>query len=227
MNNSIKRVASIVLAVLGLAALVPTAQADTISCPHTKIRREVTTPLPSGWWNTPYVNSLQNTRVVTIGGRTALQCQYGEAGNIQRYAPDNQNCEAVAGGFRCTRASAGLRTFSTGLIDIPQTYLADLDRGRVTQPGADIWFQAETRNLLYIVPKNGARIGISGTRNRGYEGCRSARMSTNRISLRDIPVGTYVCVRTNEGRISEFRVNAVSPGSPKTLTIGYTTWAEN
>lgn len=39
-----------------------------------------------------------------------------------------------------------------------------------------------------------------------------------------MPVGPYVRVRTNEGRISQFRVNAVSGGPPKTLKLGYTTW---
>jgi hypothetical protein len=37
-------------------------------------------------------------------------------------------------------------------------------------------------------------------------------------------VGSYVCVRTNEGRISQFRINAISSGSPRTLSLGYTTW---
>lgn len=217
-------VAAFILAFAGILLASAAAQARNITCPLAQIRREVVSPLPNDWWSTPHVNSLQNTRVVTIGGRVALQCQYGEAGNIQRYAPANQTCQAVPLGFQCSQAARGFRTFSTGQIDIPQTFVADLDRGIRTQAGADIWFQAVSRDLLYLVPRNGARIGISGRRNRGYEGCRSARMAPDRISLRDVPVGTYVCVKTNEGRISEFRVNSVSGGSPKTLTIGYTTW---
>ena len=39
-----------------------------------------------------------------------------------------------------------------------------------------------------------------------------------------VAVGTYVCVKTNQGRISEFRMNHISGGSPKKLKIGYTTW---
>jgi len=45
-----------------------------------------------------------------------------------------------------------------------------------------------------------------------------------RQHLEDVPVGTYVCVRTNEGRYSQFRVNQFTPGYPHTLKIGYTTW---
>ncbi|KMW56661.1 Serine/threonine protein kinase [Candidatus Rhodobacter oscarellae] len=198
------------------------AAAATIACPHTQIRREVTTALPSGWWNTPIVNSLKSTRVQNIGGKPALICDYGPAGTIQRYAPEGQSCTARGRGFTC--ASAGPRTHSTGPLDIPQTYLADLDRGQVTQHGADIWFQAETASRLYLVPRNGAKLGVGNRRNRGYAGCSGARYSNARVSLGDIPVGSYVCVRTNEGRISQFRVNGLTGGSPKTLKLGYTTW---
>ena len=80
------------------------AVAETISCPHDQIRREVTTNLPDGWWNTPIVNSLQDTQVTEIGGKTALQCIYGSAGRIQRNAPDGASCTATNTGFSCLSA---------------------------------------------------------------------------------------------------------------------------
>jgi hypothetical protein len=204
------------------------AKAETVTCPHSQIRREVTTALPGGWWNTPIVNSLTEARVTKIAGRAALQCLYGPAGSIQRYAPDGATCRVTGRQFRCERASAsgsGARTFSTGPLEIPQTWTADLDRGSVGRgAGVDIWIQAETAELLYVAPRNGAKLGLGNRRNRGFDGCRAGRFSADRVSLRDMPVGSYVCVRTNEGRISQFRVNAVSGGSPKTLKLGYTTW---
>lgn len=211
-----------------VAAPAAPATAETIACPHSQIRREVTTALPGGWWNTPIVNSLTKARVTNIGGRAALQCLYGAAGSIQRYAPDGATCRVTGRQFRCDRASAsgsGARTFSTGPLEIPQTWTADLDRGSVGRgAGVDIWFQAETAELLYLAPRNGAKLGVGNRRNRGFDGCRAARFTADRVSLRDMPVGSYICVRTNEGRISQFRVNAVSGGSPKTLKLGYTTW---
>lgn len=213
------------LALTGLAALSGPALAERINCPHDQVRREITTPLPSGWWNTPIVSRLSETRVITVGGRRALQCVYANSGSIQRYAPEGANCRAVSGGFECDTAPSGPSTFSSKALNIPQTYTADLDRGSVgAGAGADIWFQAETAELLYITPRNGARLGVGNRANRGYAGCSAARFSTDRVSLRDIPVGSYVCVRTNEGRISQFRVNAISGGSPRTLSIGFTTW---
>ncbi len=214
---------AVVAAAAALTLIPVQALAERINCPLPQIRREVTTALPSGWWNTPIVNSLVETRVITIGGKVALQCLYGGAGSIQRYAPEGANCTASGGGFDCV--AAGPRTFSTGPLNISQTWTADLDRGLVgDNAAADIWFEAETATLLFITPRNGARISVSGRRNRGRDGCAGAHFSANRFSLSDLPVGTYVCVRTNEGRISEFRVNGLSGGSPKTLSIGYTTW---
>lgn len=227
--RSISAASVLVAGIAGGAVLQSGTHAEaatrTISCPVEKARREVTTALPDVWWSTPIVTSLRTTKVVEIGGRTALQCDYGPSGKIQRYAPRRATCEARPNGFRCeTRAAAGPRTFSTGEVNIPQTYLADLDRGRVGSAGADIWFQAETRELLYLAPRNGAQFGVGNRSNRGYRGCSRARYTTERVSLRDIPVGSYVCVKTNKGRISQFRVNRISGGSPKSVTIGYTTF---
>lgn len=115
-------------------------------------------------------------------------------------------------------------TYSTGPLVIPQTWLADLDEGHVDSTGADIWIEAETASLLYVTPRNGAKIAVGDRSNRGFDGCSAASFSSARVSLADIPVGSYVCAKTNEGRISQFRVNAISGISPKNLSLGYTTW---
>jgi hypothetical protein len=44
------------------------------------------------------------------------------------------------------------------------------------------------------------------------------------VAFNTLSVGDYICAATSEGRVSQFRINAITPGSPKTLTIGYTTW---
>jgi hypothetical protein len=216
--------------VLGLATLAgftapSSAQAQSISCPLEKIRLEVTTRLPSGWWNTPQVNVLQNTRVITLGGKKTLQCDYGSAGRIMHLAPAGRTCAAVSGGFNCLApAVARPRTFNSQAVTLRQTYLADFDRNSSSNSAADIWFQAETRDLLYLVPRNGAQIGVGNRRNRGFDGCSTARFTSSRVSLSDVPVGSYICMKTNEGRISQFRMNNISGGSPKVLQLGYTTW---
>lgn len=226
----------LVLALAAAAALLTgfatVAKADYIQCPLQQARRTITDQLPNGWWTTPIVDRLSDTKVRDIGGKPALICYYGASGSVQREAPRRQVCQAVRGGFNCERrpgpGGGGQpgrpQTYSTGGIDVPQTFMFDLDRGAVARQGADFWFQAETRALLYLVPQNGAQIGVGDRSARGYDGCSRARMTRNRVSLSDLPVGSYICVRTNEGRVSQFRVNALTQRSPKTLSIGYTTW---
>jgi hypothetical protein len=217
-----------------ITALAGQAAAATIDCPATQVRREITTPLPGGWWNTPIVDRLSDTRVVNIGGRPALQCVYGQAGSVQRNAPVGETCTATPRGFVCRPLRPPVpppppprpaETFSTGPVSLPQTYLVNLDNGNVTSgPQADLWFQAETATRLFLAPQNGAMIAVGDRSNRGFAGCSRAAFSSARVPLAAVPVGSYVCVRTNQGRISQFRVNGISGGPVKTLQLGYTTW---
>jgi hypothetical protein len=133
-----------------------------------------------------------------------------ESNNLRSYTID------IVGGAPVTHA--------TGALDIPQTYFADLDEGAVTESGADIWFEAETATERYVNPRNGATIVKVGTGGISRDMCASAALSTARININDLPSGTYVCVRTNAGRVSGFRVNATVGASPGTLKIGFTTW---
>lgn len=215
---------------LALVAAPAIAGAAEINCPASQVRREITTPLPGGWWNTPIVNSLTDTAVVTIGGAPALQCRYGPAGSIQRNAPAGLVCSARPGGFSCHPMGpppppATPPTFSTGPVSLPQTYLVNFDSGAVGGgSGADLWFQAVDPTHMFLTPRNGARIAVGDRSNRGFAGCRVAAFSAARVPLAAVPVGSYVCMKTNAGRISQFRVNGINPGYPKTLQLGYTTW---
>ena len=219
------------------------AAAETrIDCPLQQAERTIVNKLPQDWWTTPIVDRLSETKIMNIGGQNALVCVYGNSGSVQRNAPAGQSCQAVSGGFVCgggvkvvpqaqiqapqpqQAAPAAAKTFSTGAIAVKQTYLFDLDRGSVGNNGADIWFELDRQNQYLLSPSGGAQVSVSGGRNRGYEGCRTAKFSAGKIPLAKLAVGTYVCVRTNEGRISEFRYNALEGTTVKTLKLGYTTW---
>lgn len=113
-------------------------------------------------------------------------------------------------------------TFSTGPINLPQTFLANLDNGNVGAAGADIWYEAVTAVEKYLTPRNGALLALGDGSNRGYAGCVVEDFSADPIPLEDAPPGTYVCAKTNQGRISQFRVNGFTG---TTMNLGYTTWA--
>lgn len=227
------RYSLLIMVLFGISAGSALAE-TTIRCPLSQATRNITDRLPRGWWTTPIANRLSGTRVQRIGGRPALMCLYGNSGSIQRDAPAGQTCTATRGGFRCVSGSprprrdsgrnSGRDAVASGTITVRQTHMFDLDRGREQTRGADVWFQAESRSLLYLMPQNNARIAVGNRRNRGFEGCSRARFSRNRVSLRDLPVGSYVCAKTNEGRISQFRVEAISRSAPKTLRLRFTTW---
>ncbi len=98
----------------------------------------------------------------------------------------------------------------------------NLDNGSTSGAGRDIWYQAVSALEKYLNPRNGAKISFTNGAQRGYAGCSAATYSNNRVSLWLVPPGSYVCVKTNQGRISEFRLNSYSG---TTMNIGYTTWA--
>jgi len=115
-------------------------------------------------------------------------------------------------------------TYSTGPINMLQSTTADFDHGRVGVPGSDLWFQATSPTHRYLRPINGARMAVGSRSNRGFAGCSHAAFSSHRVRLSRIPVGSYVCMKTGAGRISQFRMNNITGGAVKTIHIGYTTW---
>lgn len=216
---------------------------NDIDCPLTQVRREITTPLPEGWWNTPMVNSLTGAEVQVIGGRRTLVCKYGPAGQIMRLEPRRRNCVANRRGFDCRRARPGFpggpggpgwpggdrpggRSYSEGSVELRQTFQVDLDSGRVGGGGADVWFHAVSPVELYIEPIGGARIANVGGGG-GRRDCRDADLRGARIPLGDLNIGSTVCYRTGDGRMGQFRVTGFSSMGPsRVMRIDYETWNE-
>ncbi|HQA28453.1 MAG TPA: hypothetical protein PLA02_04460 [Brevefilum fermentans] len=113
-------------------------------------------------------------------------------------------------------------TYSTGALEIEQTYTADLDEGLLNGgSGKDLWYQVVSATERYLTPINGAGFAVWGGSAPGMSDCIGASLSTTSIPLSSSLVGTYVCYRTNEGRPGAFRVNELTG---TTIKIGYTTW---
>ena len=172
---------------------------------------------PGAWEVCENVNYTGRCRVVT--------------GDVPNLVPGGWN-DMISSVRRYTGGPGGgsgvPATHSTNTLSVPQTYTFDLDEGGVGGgPDADMWFEAVTAWEMYLTPRNGARMWLGDGSNRGYAGCSSGGpYSPARIALDSFPAGTYVCVRTNQGRYSQFRVNAIlpGPGGTRTLSLGYTTW---
>lgn len=112
---------------------------------------------------------------------------------------------------------------SSGSFEWGSPFSADFDNGTVVVNGGDINYFAPDLVNLQLMPAGGAQISFTDGSQRGYAGCSSAAFSNAPVQLASIPVGGYVCVRTGDGRISEFRINSVGPVL-KILSVNYTTW---
>jgi len=130
----------------------------------------------------------------------------------------------ISSGHHITPPTPAPVTYSTGPILLKQTYSANFDNGTISTPGSDMWFEAVDPWHRYLNPRSGAKMAVGDRSNRGYYGCSAAHFSTHRVNINAIPVGSYVCVKTNAGRISQFRVNGIYGGAVKKMRLGYTTW---
>jgi hypothetical protein len=77
--------------------------AVTIKSPLNLARRTITDTLPSGWWTTPFLWNLTQTKIDNSGGGPTLVCMYGLSGSVQRLAPSGETCVAETGGFACSK----------------------------------------------------------------------------------------------------------------------------
>ncbi len=128
----------------------------------------------------------------------------------------------------CTGGSVTPHTMSTGPVTLQVGHWVDLENGSVgavvpiTPPTADFFYERPNPAHHYLKPINGAQFARGDMSNRGLAGCSIATFSASRIPVPAMPVGSYICVKTQAGHISQFRVNAVLPN---TVQLGYTTWS--
>jgi len=116
------------------------------------------------------------------------------------------------------------KVLAKGGLEVRESYLFDLDRGKVVKNGdADFWFEAVTETERYLVTRNGATLGF--IREKGdYENCSRVKMTERRIPIAKLPTTSYVCVRTNRGNLASFRLREPVGPSPGVLKIGYIVW---
>lgn len=111
---------------------------------------------------------------------------------------------------------------SSGSFQFSPQQQVNLDNGNIGPNGADLAYQVVGFNRQ-ITPVNGAMISFTNGAQRGFAGCSAAAYNTNAVPQASIGVGQYVCVRTGEGHVSEFRVNSIGQ-ILGLLQISYTTW---
>jgi len=115
------------------------------------------------------------------------------------------------------------KVVARGNLDVQQTYLFDLDTGRVTPNDADFWFEAQTATERYLTPKNGAAMAVS-TQRVDYEVCAAANFSTQRFPVDRLPENRFFCVRTSQGKIAIIKLREQVGPNPGVMRISFVRW---
>jgi hypothetical protein len=118
-------------------------------------------------------------------------------------------------------SKSSFRVVGMGKLQVPQTYLFDLDKGVVSEAGADVWFEAKTDDELYLTPQHNAMLAPGDYSKRDFDGCKAADYSAERIWLKKIPKDAFICIRTSDGRVGSFHIDGLSRTSPRMLSLNY------
>src|SRR3954466_8902684 len=83
---------------------------------------------------------------------------------------------------------------SQAVVTIPSTEAVDLETGKISYK-ADLWFESAAKGIFHVRPLPGVGLSKIGTKAPGFQGCRHASFSSTPVSIRDLPGGSYLCVR--------------------------------
>jgi hypothetical protein len=100
----------------------------------------------------------------------------------------------------------------------------DLDALTLNSGDEDLIYQVDENNFHWLVPSNGAKIGVFGSFPPSLSDCQSASMSLAPIAVESLPVGTFLCYTTNQARTGRMQLLSVNPGD-YSLTLDLLTWA--
>lgn len=108
-----------------------------------------------------------------------------------------------------------------GQVALSQSQRLDLDTAKIGRSGADLQYALASNGRLYLRALNGAAMAVGRRNDRGFEGCSVARFNTQQIRRNQLPIGAYICVKTNEGRFAQIHVNQYADGQ---ITLGFETY---
>ena len=111
----------------------------------------------------------------------------------------------------------------SGSLQVPQTWLVDLDEVVLANGASDYWFHAVTATERYVEPQS-ATMAWVGKPAAPLAACQAASFSKNRVDIASLGAGDILCFRTDQGRLSVVKVNAPVGASPGTLDTMVTTY---
>jgi hypothetical protein len=113
---------------------------------------------------------------------------------------------------------------ASGPITMSPGDSVDLDTGQINVGiEDDLSYQTDAGEFHWLAPQAGAVLGVYGNELPGPDECGSANMSTAPIPVESLPMGTYLCYRTNMDLLG--RTFLVDFDDDYTLHMEILTWA--
>ena len=113
--------------------------------------------------------------------------------------------------------------YSSGSFQLLPSARVDVDTGNFVFNGLDLSYQPIGLNDFRLVPMNGATVHYSAGIQPGFLGCLNKTYSSNPVPVSALSVGDRICVQTDEGRISQLRIDNIGQ-ILRVLSVSYTTW---
>jgi len=99
----------------------------------------------------------------------------------------------------------------------------DLDSITLDSENKDLLYQVDADSFHWLIPQDGAVIGVYGSQEPIPSDCESASMSPAPLAVESLSVGTYLCYTTGEGRLGRLLLQAIDPDN-FSLTLDLLTW---
>jgi len=221
----------------------------TIECPKQEITRTVSGQLPKEWRASGAYGKLRFVHIRRRGHKQFLVCNYGRAGEIARDLPRGYACRPFGDTktFICQSTSVlaypTLRpgeesqgaplsgptkgsNASKGELALYDYDIANLDIGQVNAGHAGVRFYGFASRRPYLRPYGDMQLSTVSKDSRAGSRCKNAKFTTNSLSqiyLSDIRVGSYICYRTANGKVGEFKL-AHKAWQNYYIKISYTNW---
>jgi hypothetical protein len=114
-------------------------------------------------------------------------------------------------------------------MGFPDNTLADLDNGTFipwgTTHGGDLYYTRVSPTEKYFQPMQNTLLAVAGHSEPDYGVCKSLLIALGtKINLNDLKAGSYLCVYTDEKRISSLRITSIDTSSKGMIQFIYTTW---